>query len=248
MEAVYSNVGNDYQHFVVWMVLAIGMQRMSTQWAGLADSFYLAAMNYLEKVVSHKNLKTLQCLVLIAQYSLLTPTRTAIYYIVGLQTRLCQQLGLTEEKYIAQTHGNNETNAIVLDMRRRLSWIVLSMEFGLAQSLGRPNGFATGQDHVDVGFFAPFEDKDIKADGISPDAKFSNRKLVAIHFFKMRLLQAEIRRVLYQKKRDQPCDDSEPWFIEMEQKLDSWCDESPQFDTFSKPWWVFKHICSQWIR
>lgn len=236
MEAVYSNVGDDYQYFVVWMVLAIGMQRMSTQWAGLADSFYLAAMTYLEKVVSHKNLKTLQCLVLIAQYSLLTPTRTAIYYIVGLQTRLCQQLGLTEERYIGQTHGKSETNAIVLDMRRRLSWIVLSMEFGLAQSLGRPNGFATGQDHVDVGFFAPFEDKDIKADGISPDAEFSNRKLVAIHFFKMRLLQAEIRRVLYQKKRGQPCDDSDVWFIEMEHKLDSWRDKSPQFDTFSKPW------------
>jgi hypothetical protein len=102
------------------------------QYAGLADSYYLAAMAYMEDVIRPKDLKTLQCLVLVAQYSLLTPTRTAIYYIIGLATRLCQQLGLTEEKTITQGVSLGMVNPLQLDMRRRLSWIILSMDFGLA--------------------------------------------------------------------------------------------------------------------
>jgi hypothetical protein len=73
-----------YQHFVCRMVIAISMQKIDTQHAGLADSFYLAALKYLEPVVRPMDLKTLQCFALMAEYSLLTPTRTAIYYVVGI--------------------------------------------------------------------------------------------------------------------------------------------------------------------
>ncbi len=78
MQDVYDGSTDAYQNFVVRMVLAISMQKLDPQYAGLADSYYLAAMPFLEDVVRPKDLKTLQCLVLIAQYSLLTPTRTAI--------------------------------------------------------------------------------------------------------------------------------------------------------------------------
>jgi hypothetical protein len=123
-----------------------------------------------------------------------------------------------------------------LDMRRRLSWIVLSMEFGLSHSLGRPNGFATGQDHVDVGFFHPLDDEYISSTGIL-SAPPSEKKTMAIHFFKMRLLQAEIRRVLYQTKRPEPKNDNHPWFAEMEQKLNTWLEASPASPDWSKPWY-----------
>lgn len=226
------------------------MQKLDPQYAGLADSYYLAAMGYMEDVIRPKNIKTLQCLVLIAQYSLLTPTRTAIYYIVGLATRLCQQLGLTEEKTITQGVALGLINPLQLDMRRRLSWIVLSMEFGLAHSMGRPNAFATGQDHVDVEFFEPIDDEYITADGILPGPQ-SEKKGVAIHFFRMRLLQAEIRRVLYQKKRPEPKDESHPWYAQMEQKLKDWVDACPQNPSWSKPWCVILcclHIQALMIR
>lgn len=166
---------------------------------------------------------------------MLTPTRTAIYYIVGLATRICQQLGLTEEKTIAQGVSLGLVSPLQLDMKRRLSWIVLSMEFGLAHSMGRPNAFATGQDHVDVGFFEEKDDDYITAGGILPGPP-SEKKAIAKHFFRMRLLQAEIRRVLYQKKRIEPKDDKHPWYAEMEQKLKDWVDTCPQSPTWSKPW------------
>jgi hypothetical protein len=49
----------------------------------------------------------------------------------------------------------------------------------------------------------------------------------------MRLLQLEIRRKLYQKKRPQPQDDKDPWFQQMEAKLIAWRDSSPEMDAGS---------------
>lgn len=235
LQDVYDGSTDPYKNFVLRMVLAISMQKLDAQYAGLADSYYLAAMPFIEAVIRPKDIKTLQCLVLIAQYSLLTPTRTAIYYIIGLATRLCQQLGLTEEKTIVQGVAQGLVNPLQLDMRRRLSWIVLSMEFGLAHSMGRPNAFATGQDHVDVGFFETKDDIYITAEGILP-GPISDKKTVAVHFFKMRLLQAEIRRVLYQKKRTEPKNEDHPWYAQMEQKLKDWVDSCPSEPSWSKPW------------
>jgi hypothetical protein len=237
LQEVYDGNTDPYKNFVLRMVLAISMQKLDTQYAGLADSYYLAAMGYMEAIIRPKDIKTLQCLVLTAQYSMLTPTRTAIYYIVGLATRLCQQLGLTEEKTITQGVSHGLINPLQLDMKRRLSWIVLSMEFGLAHSMGRPNAFATGQDHVDVEFFEAKDDEYITAEGILP-GPHSEKKAVAIHFFRMRLLQAEIRRVLYQRKRPEPRNEDHPWYAQMEQKLKDWVDDCPQNPSWSKPWLV----------
>jgi hypothetical protein len=237
IDDVYAGTTDPYKNFVLRMVLAISMQKLDTQYAGLADSYYLAAMAHVEACIRPKDLKTLQCLVLIAQYSLLTPTRTAIYYIVGLATRLCQQLGLTEEKTIIQGVSMGLVDTLQLDMRRRLSWIVLSMEFGLSHSLGRPNGFATGQDHVDVTFFESVDDNLITPSGVLPGPP-AEKKLMSIHFFKMRLLQAEIRRMLYQGKRSDPKDDQDPWFAAMERKLHDWFDAAPENPSWSKLWYV----------
>ncbi|CZT50308.1 related to purine utilization positive regulator [Rhynchosporium secalis] len=240
MQEVFDGSNDPYKNFVVRIMLAIAMQKLDPQYAGLADSYYLAAMAYMEEVIRPKDIKTLQCLVLVALYSLLTPTRTAIYYIVGLATRLCQQLGLTEEKTITAGVSYGLVNPLQLDMRRRLSWIVLSMEFGLSHSMGRPNAFATGQDHIDVGFFEPIDDEYITAEGILP-GPISEKKTVAIHFFRMRLLQGEIRRVLYQKKRPEPRSEDHPWYTQMEQKLQDWVDACPSSPPWSKPWFIGRH-------
>lgn len=238
LEDVYNNSEDVYKNFIVRMVFAIALQK-NEMYAGLADSFYLYAIEKLEEIVKLKDIRTLQCLVLIAQYSLLTPTRTAIYYIVGLAARLCQQLGLTEEKTVGVGGvGLQVYNPLEVDMRRRLHWIVLSMEFGLAHSLGRPNAFATGKDHIDVRFFEPVDDENIRADGITPGPK-SFKKAMAIHFFKMRLIQSEIRRVLYQTKRETPKNADDPWFSTMQKAMDDWHQDCPRFSEEAEkfqPW------------
>lgn len=227
------------------MVVAISMQKLDTDYAGLADSYYLAALPFLEDAVRPMNLETLQCFALIAQYSLVTPTRTASYWVVALATRLCQELGITEESGITSDASGALLNPLQTDMRRRLFWIITSMEMGLAHSLGRPSGFGTSPDHINVRFFEAVDDQFITMTGVLPGAPLSMKKLIAIHFFKMRLLQAEIRRKLYLKKRPEPKDDQAPWFKAMNDKLNDWLSSVPRNDEgsgFNESWFVLSYI------
>jgi len=229
VEEVYQGTNDPYRNFAVRMVIAISMQRMDTKFAGLADSYYLAALRYLPATIKLMDLRTLQCFVLIGGYSLLTPTRTAVYYIIGMAARLAQALGIHEEKTIVRGRDGKPANALEIDMRRRVFWSVTVMEFGLAHSLGRPSILATSQEHIDVDWFAIVDDKYITAEGILP-GPHSLKKWVARHFYQMRLLQLEIRRKLYQKKRADPKNDQDPWFQQMEAKLIAWRDASPEHD------------------
>ena len=231
VEDVYSGSVDGYKNFTLRIVIAISMQKLDPQYAGLADSYYLAALPFLEQAIKPMDLGTLQCFALMAQYSLLTPTRTAAYWVVGFAARLCQELGITEEATIELSgDGNTRGNALQIDMRRRLFWIITSMELGLAHSLGRPSAFGTTFDHIDVAFFEPVDDQFIGSSGIQPSSPISTKKLIAIHFFKMRLLQAEIRRKLYLAKRPTPENDQDPWFQLMEKKTEDWMNGSPKND------------------
>ncbi|KAI9727486.1 MAG: hypothetical protein M1828_006428 [Chrysothrix sp. TS-e1954] len=237
-EDVYRDDSDPFKNFVVRMIIAIGLQRMDTKYAGAGDSFYLGALGYFEAAVKPMNLQTLQCFNLIGEYSLLTPTRTAVYYVVGLAVRLLQALGLSEERSLVRNPDGSPASPLEIDLKRRAFWSTLSMDYGLAHALGRPAMMSTDQDCFDVDFPKAVDDKYISHHGIVP-GHFSTRKWIAIHFYKMRLLQLEIRRVLYRRKRDTPTSDSDPWFRQMERKLDSWRLASPHNDDgsgFSDVW------------
>lgn len=247
VEAVYENgdKASPFQNFVVRMVIAISLQKMDTQYAGLADSFYLAALQNLEPCIQPMDIRTLQCIALMAEYSLLTPTRTAIYYVVGIAVRLLQALGYNEEKTITRGRGDTPADALEVDMRRRLFWCILVMDYGLSHSLGRPSMLATLQEHIDVAWFEMCDDKYITRNGIDPAAQRPTlKKWVAMHFFKMRMLQLEIRRKLYQRKKPEPKDDSDPWFHQMDAKLSAWRDASPSQDEghgLDKRWFIGRY-------
>ena len=238
-EATFRDVVNDVyygstdpcKNFTLRMVIAISMQKLDTRYAGLADSYYLAALPFLEGAIRPMDIGTLQCFILMGQYSLVTPTRTAAYWVVGLAVKLCQELGITEEATIAPIINHKPQFSVPeIDMRRRMFWIVTSMEFGLAHSLGRPSAFGTTPDHINVRWFEPVDDIFITQSGVTFNCPRSMKKRIAIHFFKMRLLQAEIRRKLYLKKRPDPRSDHDPWFREMQAKLEDWLVSGPTND------------------
>ena len=95
-EDVFNGSSDPLQNFQIRMVIAISMQKLSAEYAGLADSYYLAALPFLEASLKRMDLGSLQCFALIAQYSLVTPTRTASYWVVGAAVKLAQEMGLTE--------------------------------------------------------------------------------------------------------------------------------------------------------
>lgn len=244
VDDVYNGSTDPYQNYCLRMVIAISLQKMDTQYAGLADSYYLAALKYFEGAIKPMNLKTLQCFGLVAGYSLLTPTRTAVYYIVGLGVRLCQALGLHEEKTISMGPGGRCADPLEIDMRRRIFWSILTMDYGLSHSLGRPAHFATRREHIDVGFSELVDDVYITRQGIKPAPQPSLKKWIGIHFYKMRMLQLEIRKMLYQKKKAEPKDDQHPWFAEMQSKIEAWRDTSPEMDGGSglnKVWFIGRY-------
>lgn len=231
VDDVYYGSSDPYKNFTLRMVIAISMQKLDTRYAGLADSYYLAALPFLEGAIKPMDLGTLQCFILMGQYSLVTPTRTAAYWVVGLAVKLCQELGITEEATIAPViHHQSQLSVLEIDMRRRVFWIVTSMEFGLAHSLGRPSAFGTTFDHINVRWFEAVDDRFISKSGVTDGCPRSIKKRIAIHFFKMRLLQAEIRRKLYLKKRPEPQSDQDPWFREMQAKLEDWLVSGPTND------------------
>lgn len=234
VDAVYKGDTDSYKNFVVRMAFAVSLQKVDRQYAGLADGYYKSAMKYFEDVVRPKDLKTLQCLALVASYSLITPSRLATYYVIGLATRICQQEGLTDENTIST--GDN-VDPLTLDLRRRLVWIIATMEFGLSYYMGRPTGFAKGDDRMDVEFFSTVADENITEAGIKPGPDDS-RKLISIQFYKVRVYQAEIRRTLYEKKRAEPNNDSHQWYNTMENKLVEWRDSSPAGTGWSKAWFT----------
>ncbi|KAL9597273.1 MAG: hypothetical protein Q9219_005254 [cf. Caloplaca sp. 3 TL-2023] len=232
IDDVYNGSADAYQNFVLRMVLSVSMQKLDSRYAGLADSYYLAAMPHLEDSIRRKDIGTLQCLALIAQYSMVTPTRAASYWVVGLASKLCQELGLTQEATIdsADPRTGVPPNALEVDMRRRMLWIIYSMETGLAHSLGRPSAFGCTFDYVDVKPFESVDDEYICKEGVVSGCPRSMKKRVAIHFLSMRFLQLEIRKRLYLKERPLPKDDQDPWFHAMEEKLRRWMDSAPRED------------------
>lgn len=219
---VYDGDKDPYKRFVVHMVFAIGLRKLSSQFAGLADSFYIAATEYFWQVIQPRDLKSLQCIILLAQYYLLCPYKAPGYYIAGLATKLCQQLNIVDEQTISS--GVDEQT---LDMRRRLAWVTINNELGLAYITGRPNGFSKSHDAINLKFFESLPDENITADGIK-SGPACVRKLVAIHFCKMTLLQAEIRRVLYEQTMPNVNSEGHSWVAKMHKKLEDWRDSAPE--------------------
>ena len=229
IQAVFQGSRDPVLNFQLRLVIAISLQRCDIKWAGVADSYYLAALPYLQEVVQRMDVSTLQCFALIAEYSVLTPTRTASYWIVGLATRLCQDLGLCDEKTIVEFQGRHYS-ILEVDLRRRLYWIITSLEFGLAHILGRPSAFGTSVENINVKWFELCDDRYITSQGLLPGRHPVMKKCMTVHFFKMRLIQAEIRRTLYLKRRDSPLNDEDPWFDEMMGRIDRWVRDRPVND------------------
>ncbi|KAI5805924.1 fungal-specific transcription factor domain-containing protein [Geopyxis carbonaria] len=224
---VYDGSTNPFKTFKLKMVLAISLQKYSIQYAAVADGYFLSGLQDLEEILDPMDHRTLQCLLVMVQYALVKPTRIAAYHIVGLCVRLCIQLGYHQERTIMLSE--TPLDPITKDMRRRMFWTLASMEYGLSQVLGRPSAFATSDAHIDVKFYEPVDDRYITAEGILP-APHSTKKLISMHFFAMRRLQAEIRHTLYQNPRETPKTDKDPWFQQMFEKCAKWKASCPQDD------------------
>ncbi|PVI04102.1 hypothetical protein DM02DRAFT_201195 [Periconia macrospinosa] len=178
-------------------------------------------------------LEELQAVLLLASFALLRPVAPGLWYIVGVAVRLGVDLGLHYEdgvgidggtgseeipskteasegdtstaigsgKIDARERGRREW---VRDLRRRLWWCVYSLDRLVGTCVGRPFGIT--DQVITTEFPSMLDDRFITKEGFLDPGELQRRptyKVVAHHYFRLRLLQSEILQVLQHRQAQQ---------------------------------------------
>lgn len=178
-------------------------------------------------------LEELQAVLLLAGFALLRPVAPGLWYIVGVAVRLGVDLGLHYEdgvgidisvsedqapgkqnvmeegdaagaasgKIDAKERGRREW---VRDLRRRLWWCVYSLDRLVSTCVGRPFGIT--DQVITTEFPSMLDDRYITKEGFLDPPEQSRKpsyKVVAYHYFRLRLLQSEILQVLQHRQAQQ---------------------------------------------
>ncbi|KAI4870034.1 hypothetical protein F4820DRAFT_443515 [Hypoxylon rubiginosum] len=185
------------------------------------EEYHASAVVHLEACLSNSGggLEELQAVLLLANFALLRPVPPGLWYIVGVAVRLAVDLGLhyedgkdvdfdlgqsskkpdgdeatekSREAYLRE-RGRRE---YVRDLRRRLWWCTYSFDRLVSTCVGRP--FGVSDQVITTEFPSLLDDRYITSAGFSgrPVEGEPTYKIVAKHYFRLRLLQSEILQVL----------------------------------------------------
>ncbi|KAK4662767.1 hypothetical protein QC763_603420 [Podospora pseudopauciseta] len=178
------------------------------------EEYHASAIVHLEACLgSGGGLEELQAVLLLANFALLRPVPPGLWYIIGVAVRLAVDLGLHYEdgkdvdaglggeqqrENAASERGRREYTR---DMRRRLWWCTYSFDRLVSVCVGRP--FGISDQVITTEFPSLLDDKYITPNGfLEAPPNAPTYKLVAHHYFRLRLLQSEISQVLqYQQAR-----------------------------------------------
>lgn len=188
---------------------------------GQPEEYHASAIVHLEACLGSSNggLEELQAVLLLANFALLRPVPPGLWYIIGVAVRLAVDLGLHYEdgKDLAvevsdSSKPKDSEDAIKLaetqtkergkreyirDLRRRLWWCTYSFDRLVSTCVGRP--FGISDQVITTEFPTLLDDRFITPAGFLEAPHEATRptyKLVAYHYFRLRLLQSEILQVL----------------------------------------------------
>lgn len=213
--------------FVVMMVLALSTMASSRfvdppdELRACSEAFHAEALKHLDAVFEAQSYIGLQAILLLVWYSLLNPDKGSIWFLVGLASRTCVDLGFHNEHNSQAEKLDN----LEIDMRRRLFWVTYKMDRLLSQSLGRPPSIPDGFMYVPLP--ALQHDVDIHAGQYgAPTGDVCAYKTVFMHTIKLRQLQSEILNHTY-GVNGQPLP-KEEWFDDMFERLKHWLANAPE--------------------
>jgi len=176
------------------------------------EEYHASAIVHLEACLgSGGGLEELQAVLLLANFALLRPVPPGLWYIIGVAVRLAVDLGLhyedgkdietglgdptSQQSEVQRERGRRE---YVRDLRRRLWWSTYSFDRLVSVCVGRP--FGISDQVITTEFPSLLQDHYITPNGfLEPprsDVPEPTYKLVAHHYFRLRLLQSEILQVL----------------------------------------------------
>ncbi|KAK0247327.1 hypothetical protein LTS09_017516 [Friedmanniomyces endolithicus] len=188
------------------------------------EEYHSAAIVHLDSFLgsppaaegSSGGLEELQAVLLLAGLALLRPVAPGLWYIIGVAVRLAVDLGLHSEEVDAELddqlpidQGESASSGVsrrlwVRDLRRRLWWCTYSFDRLVSTCVGRP--FGISDEVVTTEFPSLLDDKYITPTGFLrslSEVKLPTYKLVAHHYFRLRLLQSEILQVLQHRQAEQ---------------------------------------------
>ncbi|KAK5740764.1 hypothetical protein LTR17_004354 [Elasticomyces elasticus] len=189
------------------------------------EHYHSAAIMHLDSFLgstaaaegSGGGLEELQAVLLLAGLALLRPVAPGLWYIIGVAVRLAVDLGLHSEELDAPLDDHDPTLASsesasgslgrrqwTRDMKRRLWWCTYSFDRLVSTCVGRP--FGISDQVVTTEFPSLLLDDHITPSGFtkSPTAvELPTYKLVAHHYFRLRLLQSEVLQVLQHRQAEQ---------------------------------------------
>ncbi|KAI2782012.1 fungal-specific transcription factor domain-containing protein [Daldinia loculata] len=182
------------------------------------EEYHASAVVHLEACLSNSGggLEELQAVLLLANFALLRPVPPGLWYIVGVAVRLAVDLGLHYEdgkdvefdltSNTKTDEGNEKSREAYLrergrreytrDLRRRLWWSTYSLDRLVSTCVGRP--FGVSDQVITTEFPSLLDDRYITSEGFKgrPAEGEPTYKVVAKHYFRLRLLQSEILQVL----------------------------------------------------
>ncbi|KAF3106674.1 Fungal specific transcription factor [Orbilia oligospora] len=214
-----------YYMNMVWAI-ATGM---NANYQSMPEKFHAAAMKYIDTIFSTSNrLDTLKGVLLLALYSLMRPAVPGVWYVVGSALRICIDLGLHQET----PQVLRVLDALTIDTRRRLFWCAYSLDRQVCVYLGRP--FGISDDAIKVPFPEDIDDSLISEYGIlkeHPNALNKSSRTIACHMFRIRQLQSEIQKILYQQSElPREFNSIGHWRKDMERRLHDWTISVPKKD------------------
>lgn len=178
--------------YYLFMVLAIASSANHLQYpTTISAQFRTAALPHADSF--HDPLEHLESVLLMAVYATMRPCIPGVWYVLGTALRLCVDLGLHTLQRAAPS-----ADPYTVDRGRRLFWCTYSLDRQICFYLGRPVGIP--DEAISVPFPSPLDDSCIGRSGTEKTADevvASPDKTVAIAMFRMRQLQLEVQRVIY---------------------------------------------------
>jgi hypothetical protein len=206
-----------YEVYTLNLIMAISLSTAARSKQARANSIasglFENAMEQISGVLSN-DLRGLQALTLLTQYTFLNPGVANFWLLTGFISQACIDLGLHQE---LPSHAN--ISALERDMRRRVFWCAWEMEIAVCGALLRP--ITLLRKTITTEFPSQVEDSAITEAGIDPNGRLT--KFTSQYIWRYREVECDIVPVLF---HDEPIpyefDSLEQWMAHQERTILNW--------------------------
>ncbi|KAF9879323.1 hypothetical protein CkaCkLH20_02866 [Colletotrichum karsti] len=224
------------------MVYAVGATLLPNM-GYAAEQLYASAMLYIDDIISHDNLESIQAVLCCAVYSIRSTKGISHWKLAGQALRQCINLGYHRD----HKRFKSGVSPFQQEMRKRVFWSAYVMECAAAVMLGRPLGLHFEEIDVEVKrhcfhvcraavnvekYPLDIEESQLVPDGVIGSARSSTdtptMMTYAIHGFKVRILLGRIQTALYSDCTIISTEERQKRIQKLSLELDKWWAECPQ--------------------